>query len=60
MYKNRVKLLLRLNTNKPSLNREKLMAVTAMMIGGVAVAHALDDETTSDALLTACKVIGTD
>lgn len=36
------------------------MAVTAMMIGGVAVAHALDDETTSDALLTACKVIGTD
>ena len=36
-YKNMLKLLTRLNTTNPSLNRKKLMAVTAMMIGGVAI-----------------------
>lgn len=59
MYKNMLKLLTRLNTSNPSINREKLMAVTAMMIGGVAIAHALDDKNTSDELLSACRTIGT-
>jgi len=38
--------------------RERALAVSAMMIGGVAVARALDDERTVKALLHACQVMG--
>jgi len=34
---------------------EQVLAATAMMIGGVAVARALDDRRTADRLLSACR-----
>jgi TetR/AcrR family transcriptional regulator, transcriptional repressor for nem operon len=36
-------------------NAETVMAATAMMIGGVAVARALDDRRTADKLLATCR-----
>ncbi len=39
-------------------NRERAMAVAALMIGGVAVSRALDDERAAEALLAACRRIG--
>lgn len=36
-------------------DREKRLAATAMMIGGVAIARALDDTETKDELLAACR-----
>lgn len=38
--------------------RERALAVSALMIGGVAVARALDDERTVKALLDACSEMG--
>lgn len=38
--------------------RERALAVSALMVGGVAVARALDDERTVKALLDACSVMG--
>ena len=38
--------------------KDKALALAAMMVGGVAVARALDDEPTSHALLRACREIG--
>ncbi len=38
--------------------RERAMAVAALMIGGVAVSRALDDEATAEALLAACRRFG--
>ena len=38
--------------------RERAMAVAALMIGGVAVSRALDDEATAQALLAACRRFG--
>ncbi len=40
--------------------RETIMALTAMMIGGVAVARALSDERTTDKLLEACLATARD
>ena len=34
------------------------MAVTAMMVGAVAMSRALDDETIVDELLAACRTAG--
>jgi AcrR family transcriptional regulator len=36
---------------------ETIMALTAMMIGGVAVGRALDDPDTTDKLMNSCRVI---
>ncbi len=38
--------------------RERALALAAMMIGGVAVSRALDDERTVKELLRACRVMG--
>lgn len=38
--------------------RERALALAAMMIGGVAVARALDDERTVKQLLRACSAVG--
>jgi TetR/AcrR family transcriptional repressor of nem operon len=38
--------------------RERALALAAMMIGGVAVSRALDDERTVKALLRACRAMG--
>ena len=38
--------------------RERALALAAMMIGGVAVSRALDDERTVKALLKACRAMG--
>lgn len=43
---------------KPELGnstRENRLAATAMLIGGVAIARALDDSETMDELLSACQ-----
>lgn len=39
-------------------DRENRLAATAMMIGGVAIARALDDKETVDELLEACRKFG--
>lgn len=46
---------------KPGLGkseRANRLAATAMMIGGVAIARALDDAETVDELLQACRTFG--
>lgn len=46
---------------KPGLggtDRANRLAATAMMIGGVAIARALDDDETVDELLQACRTFG--
>jgi len=58
VYRNMIKLLTRLNFEKALPSRETLMAVTAMMVGAVAMSRALDDETIVDELLAACRTAG--
>ncbi len=53
LYQNLVKLI-RQRLGKRT-DRESVMAATAMMIGGVAVARAMNDQQTSDRLLCACR-----
>lgn len=50
VYKNLNRLL-----DKQTKDMESVMAATAMMIGGVAVARALNDRSTSDKLLLTCR-----
>ncbi len=46
-------------TNEGALRKEKALAISAMMIGSVAIARALENKKTSESLLEACKLIGT-
>ena len=50
VYKNLNRVL-----DKQVKDMDSVMAATAMMIGGVAVAHALNDRRTSDKLLATCR-----
>lgn len=52
VYQGMVKWLDKLSSNSPM--REQCLAATALMIGGVAIARALDDSATVDELLAAC------
>ncbi len=51
----RVRRLLGAGKAAESPPREEVLAVTAMMIGGVAIANALDDEALGDELMQACR-----
>jgi TetR/AcrR family transcriptional repressor of nem operon len=42
----------------PGSSRSQALAIAAMMVGGVAVARALDDSKTASALLKACNAVG--
>jgi len=57
VYKNLVRLLKR-RFKKDNIEHrdETVMAVTAMMIGGVALARALDDAKTADKLMASCRM----
>lgn len=39
-------------------SREKALALLALMVGGVAIAHAVDDEALEKSLLEACSSVG--
>lgn len=49
--------LLKYTKTYSTCNRETLLAVTAMMIGGVAVGRALDDKTMTKKLLSSCQQV---
>jgi len=56
VYKNLVRLLKgRFRKDNMEHSNETIMAVTAMMIGGVALARALDDTKTADKLMASCR-----
>ena len=54
VYRNMVKRISRLSPTTGKPERETLFALTAMMIGGVAIARTLNDEKLEDELLDAC------
>lgn len=54
VYKNLNKLFRRRLKERP-VSQETISAVTAMMIGGVAIARALDDKRAADKLLLSCR-----
>lgn len=47
--------IIRQRLKQKHCGRNAVMAATAMMVGGVAVAQALDDRRTADKVLTACR-----
>ena len=51
-------MLKRLAALQPDAQREYHLALTAMMIGGVAVARAIDDEALQKELLAGCRQLG--
>lgn len=53
VYRSLVNRLAKIGENRA--DRAHRLAATAMMIGGVAIARALDDESTSNELLAACR-----
>jgi len=56
VYKNLIRLLKgRFRQNNIEHSNETIMAVTAMMIGGVALARALDDKKVADKLMASCR-----
>ena len=42
-------------TAEAEQQKETMLAVTALMIGGVAISRALNSETTADRLLKSCR-----
>lgn len=54
IYRNMVKRISRLAPASGKSERETFLALTAMMIGGVAIARTLNDEKLEDELLDAC------
>lgn len=58
VFKRLVALIKRELPGKTTSRGERALALSAMMIGGVAVARALDDERTVKALLKACNKLG--
>ena len=60
VFRNMIKRISRLSSEPHKPEREKLLALTAMMIGGVAVARTLNDEKLEDELMAACYHYGLD
>lgn len=56
VYKNLTRLIQH-RAKENGCDRESVMAATAMMIGGVAVARALDDSRIADKLLVSCREV---
>lgn len=59
VFKNLNKLFSR-RLREQKLRQETIMSVSAMMIGAVAIARALDDKKTADQLLARCKATAKD
>lgn len=60
IYKRMNKKILSYTDSYSACNDEKMLAVTAMMIGGVSIGRALNDEVLSKRLLDACKMAAQD
>lgn len=58
VYKRLVAFMRRQLSSDTPDGRQKAFALSALMIGGVAISRALDDERTVQALLEACKSFG--
>ena len=58
VFKRLVRLINRGLPDASEASRDQALAIAALMVGGVAIARALDDRDTSSALLRACQDVG--
>ncbi|MCU7924646.1 MAG: TetR/AcrR family transcriptional regulator, partial [Candidatus Thiodiazotropha sp. (ex Dulcina madagascariensis)] len=55
IYKRMNRIIGRYTENGSTRNTDEMFALTAMMIGGVALSRAVDDPGLADRLLTSCR-----